>query len=148
MTTDASDPFSNQYRYTNQFGSSFTTQEPDLINNPLFADQFQGFQLDTANSPLLDILEFEPEIPFQGALQRSNPTPNQLATFRNQRQTIFNQFLATLDEQIRAGQAPSDRFADFIGEYDFGREFERFAPGQRAGGDVGRFAPPTRVFRR
>ena len=96
-------------------------------------------------NPFADFLETEPEIPYQGALGRANLTPNQLRTFRGQRQNIFNQFLSQLDEQMRAGQMPSARFSDFIGEFNFPREYQRFAPSDRSGAGISRFAPPTRV---
>jgi hypothetical protein len=96
-------------------------------------------------NPFADFVETEPDIPYQGALARANLTPNQLRTFRGQRQNIFNQFLSQLDEQMRAGQMPSARFSDFIGGFDFPREYQRFAPSDRSGAGISRFAPPTRV---
>lgn len=98
-------------------------------------------------NPFADFVETEPEIPYQGALSRANLTPNQLRTFRGQRQNIFNQFLSQLDEQMRAGQMPSARFSDFIGDFNFQREYQRFAPSDRPGSGIGRFAPPTRITR-
>jgi len=106
-------------------------------------------RLPSSQNPFGDFLEEEPEIPFQGALRRANLTPNQFATFRNQRQNIFNQFLAKLDDQLQQGVLPEDRFSDFVNQFDFTKEFQRFAPGQRAGGGLGGgfglFAPPRRL---
>ena len=94
-----------------------------------------------------DLLEEEPEIPFQGALSRAKLTPNQFQTFRNQRENIFKQFQAQLDAQLRQGILPTARFADFVGDFNFEREFERFAPSQRVGGGTRSFAAPIRYDR-
>ena len=81
--------------------------------------------LDPAFATLLEEL---PEIPYQGALQRADLTPNQRDFFRNRRQELFDQFQGVLDQQVRSGEVPSARFGDFIGNFDFGREFQQRAP--------------------
>jgi hypothetical protein len=98
-------------------------------------------------SPFADILETEPDIPFQGALQRGNLTPNQMRQFQNQRGEVFRQFQGLLDQQIRAGLTPDLRFADFMGNFNFGREAFRTPPGQRVGGGTSQFAPKTTFIR-
>ena len=100
------------------------------------------------DNPFADYLETEPDIPYQGALAKGNLTPNQYQTFRNQRNTIFGQFQAKLMEQFGQGLMPTERFGDFVGNFDFNKEFQRFAPGQRVGGGLGSFAPPVRFGRR
>ena len=100
------------------------------------------------DNPFGDYLETEPDIPYQGALAKGNLTPNQFQTFRNQRNTIFGQFQARLMAQFEQGQMPTERFTDFVGNFDFNKEFQRFAPGQRVGGGLGSFAAPVRFGRR
>jgi hypothetical protein len=104
--------------------------------------------LSFTDNPFIDFLEEEPDIAFQGALARGNLTPNQYQTFRNQRNTIYGQYQAKLMEQMQKGIMPTERFTDFIGNFDFGKEFQRFGPRQRTGGSIGRFAPPVRYERR
>ena len=96
------------------------------------------------DNPFADYLEIEPDIPYQGALSKANLTPNQYQTFRNQRNNIFGQLQAKWMEQFQQGLMPTERFTDFVGNFDFNKEFQRFQPSQRAGGNLGGFAPPVR----
>ena len=93
----------------------------------------------------LDLLEDEPGLAFQGALQRSNPTPNIFRQF--QQSNFMDQFLGLQEQRIRQGLSPDLRFADFMGNLDFGREAYRTPPGQRLGGGTSGFAPRTRFYR-
>lgn len=120
------DPF---FSFGTNFGSDITTTAS--IDNP-----FGG-----------ELLEQEPDIAFQGALQRSNPSPNLLRQFQGQRQSLFDQFEGLLERQIRGGELPSLRFADFIGNFNFGREAFRTPPSEREGGGTSQFAPPTQFLR-
>jgi len=101
--------------------------------DPFFAEEqhpFSGSAFDpsaletpqTAPNLFIDFLEEEPDIPFFGALGRSDPTPNQRDFFQNQRNNIFNQFQGILDQQIRAGELPSARFAEFVNQPNFFEE--------------------------
>lgn len=92
-----------------------------------------------------DLLEFEPEIPFQGALSRANLAPQLFRRFQGQRSRFFNQFLARQDEDIRAGLAPTERFADFINQPGFFQEqANQLSPSERFGfGSAQRFSPRT-----
>ena len=114
--------------------------------------QVDGGPSTFTDNPFADYLETEPDIPYQGAVAKANLTPNQFQTFRNQRNTIFGQFQARLMEQFQQGQMPTERWTDFSGNFDFNKEFQRFAPGQRAGGGLGgglgSFAAPVRFGRR
>ena len=129
------DPFADFRQQFNEGGGfgfgSFNLPAPGPTSNldPAFAD----------------LLEQQPEIPFQGALQRANLTPNQSEFFRNRRQESFNQFQGILDQQIRAGEVPSARFGDFIGNFDFGREFNQRAPSSQFGRST---ASPFQVLKR
>jgi hypothetical protein len=94
-----------------------------------------------------DLLELDPDLAFQGALQRNRPTPNLLQQFQGQRSQLFNQFQGLLDQQIRQGLVPNLRFGDFMGNFDFQRESFRTPPSERAGADVSQFRPRTEFFR-
>ena len=108
----------------NQF--SFFNPVPDsgfgTSGNP-----FAGF----TSNPFLDILEDERNIPFQASLRSQNLTPNQLEFFQNDRKNIFDRFDALLGQDILSGQSPNRRFTDFIGDFDFGQEFEQTPQSQR-----------------
>ncbi|MFQ6027856.1 MAG: hypothetical protein ACE5Q6_10230 [Dehalococcoidia bacterium] len=121
-------------------------ENPFLGENP-FSSFMDDAQTSLGSSdPFLDILEFEPNIAFQGALHRANLTPNLFRRFQSDRNRIFGQYQALLDEQIRAGMLPSARFADFIQNYDFQREAMNLSPSERFG-DISRFAPRTTFLR-
>lgn len=113
----------------------FTTRQPQ--------QQSQG---GNPFNPFLDFLEEERNIPFQTALRGSNPTPNQLEFFQNDRKNIFDRFDALLGQDILGGQTPNRRFTDFIGDFDFNREFQLTPQSQRPGGNQQRFNPRTRFI--
>lgn len=94
-----------------------------------------------------DILDLEPDVAFQGALQRSNPTPNLLRQFQNQRESLFSQFEGIQEQLIRQGQIPGVRFGDFLQNFSFERESFRAPPSDRPGGGTSQFAPRTQFFR-
>lgn len=129
MPTD--DPFFDWYSSQNpfRFDDSFALSTPSAPLPGPFGDLFA------------DVLEEEPEIPFQGALKRANLTPNQFQTFRNQREAITKQFQAQLDEQFRRGMLPTGTATDFFRNFDFGKEFQRFSPSQRIGSGSQRLSP-------
>ena len=92
-----------------------------------------------------DLLEFEPEIPFQGALSRANLAPQLFRRFQGQRSRFFGQFLARQDQDIRAGLAPTERVADFFNRPGFFQEEAfKLSPAERFGpGSAQRFSPRT-----
>lgn len=106
-------------------------------------DQSNG----SGNNPFLDFLEEERNFPFQAALRSQNLTPNQLQFFQKDRQNIFDRFDALLGQDILSGQTPSRKFTDFIGDFDFGREFQLTPQAQRPGGSQQRFNPRTAFLR-
>ena len=69
------------------------------FNNDFFAEQVGTTR--NINSPFGFLLDEEPEVPFQGALQRANLSPNLFRMFQGQRSNLFNQFQGLLDQQIR-----------------------------------------------
>lgn len=98
-------------------------------------------------NPFADFLEEERNFPFQAALRGQNLTPNQLQFFQNDRKNIFDRFDALLGQDILSGQVPNRRFTDFIGDFDFGREFQLTPQAQRPGGGQQRFNPRTTFLR-
>ena len=100
------------------FDTTPTDGQDDLFSNNIFSD----------------FLETNPEVPFQGALNRSNPTPNQQEFFQTpqQRSLLFNQFQGTLDQLLQAGQVPGvdDTFANFVNQPNFFQDQFRDRPGQ------------------
>jgi len=120
-------------------------QDPFFNFGPGFFDAPVS-PVSSLQSPFADLLEGEPEIAFQGALQRAGPTPNLFKQFQGQRNELFNQFQGLLDQQIRQGLTPNLRFADFIGNFDFGRQAFATPPSERPGGTSG-FMPRTSFVR-
>ena len=80
-------------------------------------------------------------IPFFGALERADLTPNARDFFKTRANQVFNRFQGKLDEAIRSGR-PDPRFVDFINDFDFQRAF------QDSPSFGGRSAPIQRVIRR
>ena len=110
--------------------------EGDFNNFFDSADPFSVFQSQNQNTgntsnAFSDIGEFEPDIPFFGAQERANLTPNQAEFFKTRRNEVFNRFQSVLDQQIRSGQAPTARFTDFVNDFDFDREFNQSGAAQR-----------------
>jgi hypothetical protein len=125
--------------------STFQSDPFFQFNNDFFNSQVGPVR--NIDSPFGFLLEEAPEIPFQGALQRANLSPNLLRMFEGQRSNLFNQFQGLLDQQIRQGMIPNLQFGDFMGNFDFGREAFRTPPGERIGGGTSRFAPRTQFLR-
>jgi hypothetical protein len=128
------DPF-EQFR-PNLTGDSFGDFTTDTSFAPQNSSGNQNF-----DSSIFDIFqEQNTQIPFQGALERFDPTPNQRSFFQNDRSNILDQFQAKFSQQLEAGQLPTAQFRPFINEFDFGQEFSRF-------GGQSNFAPRQRIIR-
>ena len=110
----------------------------DPYGNPLVG----GGTTSAPGGFLSDFLETQPEIPYSGAIYGRNLTPNQLQHFQGQRTNVFNQYLAQINSQVQQGMLPTDRFQDFLGGFDFNREY-----GKVFRGGMEQFAPPVRVLR-
>lgn len=91
-----------------------------------------------------DILEEQPRAAFFSFQDQFGPSPTQQNFFRNRFQQFHDQFLGTLGQQIRGGQAPTNRFTDFLGGLDFGQIFAQTDPFQRGGPSSALFSPRTR----
>ncbi len=124
-------------RLGSPFGGGFTFEQPTPLNQPRGLSFEQPTQL-AGQTPNVfqDFLEEEPNLAFQSALQRENLTPNQLQFFQNDRKRFFDRFEGLLGQQIQSGQVPNLRFADFIGDVDFNREFQLTPQNRRPGGVV------------
>ena len=107
--------------YFDQFKDSFFSQSPSM----------SGFS---------DILEEEPNLAFQGAVNRANMPFNQRQAAQKQRQEIFNRFqgLQRFDPKLR--------FTEYIDAFAFGRERFRTPLGQRGEGRSN-FNPRTSFIR-
>lgn len=94
----------------------------------------------------LDLLE-EPGFGQQAAFQSrvGGLRPNLQRFYRNQFSNIQNRYLGQLGGQITSGSAPTLRFQDFLGNFDFQNNFRSLPPGL-AGRNTGRFAPQIRSF--
>tara|TARA_R110001592_G_C12667762_1_gene703180 strand:+ start:106 stop:477 length:372 start_codon:yes stop_codon:yes gene_type:complete len=105
--------------YFDQFKDSFFSQSPSM----------SGFS---------DILEEEPNLAFQGAVNRANMPFNQRQAAQKQRQEIFNRFqgLQRFDPKLR--------FTEYMDAFDFGRERFRTPLSQREEG--GRTFSPRASF--
>tara|TARA_R110002033_G_scaffold92640_1_gene142057 strand:+ start:515 stop:886 length:372 start_codon:yes stop_codon:yes gene_type:complete len=107
--------------YFDQFKDSFFSQSPSM----------SGFS---------DILEEEPNLAFQGAVNKANMPFNHRQAAQKQRQEIFNRFqgLQRFDPKLR--------FTEYIDAFDFGRERFRTPLGQRGEGRSN-FNPRTSFIR-
>lgn len=65
--------------------------------------------------------------------------------FENRFSQFQNQFLGNLGQQILRGEDPTLRFADFVQDIDFNREFASTPPNLR-GSFASRFAPQARFI--
>jgi hypothetical protein len=161
MVYDPNDPFSiaqlsslsrqGANTFFNDAGFTFSAPDTSLATNPSFT-AYSGPDYPGPVSRLdpiwADYLEEDTEVPYYGALQRANPTPNQLAFFKNQRKDVFNQFLGEVDQIIRGGGVPDIRWADYLTgntpqNFSFQRNFRQMVPSTTQ-----LFAPRTSVHRR
>ena len=65
--------------------------------------------------------------------------------FRRRYSDLYNQFVASQAGELQEGRLPRQRFTDFLGEFDFERYFQSFAPRQR-GERPSAFVPRTRFL--
>jgi hypothetical protein len=91
------------------------------------------------------ILGEAPKTTFFSFQNQFGGAPTQRRHFQGQFQDIYNQYLGTLGQDIRQGQAPTRTFLDFMGNFNFSEQFGQIPPSIR-GGTTGRFAPPARFL--
>ena len=95
-----------------------------------------------------DFLE-EPGLGMEAAFFSQAPrfgrSQTQKQFYEGQFRRFQNQFLGSLGQQILGGETPTKRFADFVQNIDFDREFRSLPPTQRGAG-VSRFNPRTRFI--
>ena len=97
----------------------------------------------------LDFLEQEPRAAFfsdPGFLQQRQKSPRRKRFFENQFSNIHNQFLGALGAQIRGGETPTGRFTDFLGGFDFEREYAGMPPSLRGDFTMSLLNPKTRFL--
>jgi hypothetical protein len=117
-----------------------TTQGFGAFQPNTFFNQFdQNFFDKPSGFPgFEDFLEEEPDIAFQGAVNKANMPFNQRQAAQKQRQEIFNRFqgLQRFDPKLR--------FTEYMDAFDFGRERFRTPLSQR--GEGGRTFSPRASF--
>jgi hypothetical protein len=118
-----------------------TTQGFGAFQTDPFFNQFDtGFFNNPTSQDFSNFLEEEPNLAFQGAVNRANMPFNQRQAAQKQRQEIFNRFqgLQRFDPKLR--------FTEYIDAFDFGRERFRTPLGQRGEGRSN-FNPRTSFIR-
>ena len=98
------------------------------------------------DNPFAGFLDFEPEAAFFSFQPQFGQSQNQQRFFRNRFQEIHHEFLGRLGQQIRGGELPTERFTDFLGDFNFGERFASTAPSLRGGAPRSLFAPRTRFL--
>ena len=81
--------------------------------------------------------------------QPQNQTPNERRSFQDSFRDVHNQYLGQLGRQIFSGEDPTQRFRDFMGNFNFSNFFNQQSPNQRSGGfgdTKSLFSPPTRTI--
>ena len=92
-------------------------------------------------NPFLNYLEDRPEAAYFGQ-QGQWKSPNMKKYFQSQFGNIQNQYLGNLANWVTAGSTGApQKFTDFIGQYNWGQNYQEQGGGQR---DTGRFSPFTR----
>jgi hypothetical protein len=103
------------------------------------------YEWGSSDNPFGDFLEYNPNIAYQAHQGSFGQTPSSRNFFQNQFSNIHNQFLGQIGQQILGGQAPTARFTDFLGDFDFQKHAYGFTPGQR-GQSSARYTPRTRFI--
>ena len=101
-------------------------------------------------TPFLDVLEYQPEAAYYGMLGRQpRMGGRQERFFQNEFQNTYNRYLGNLANQIMSGEAPTQRFTDYLSQQNPMDQYRSMAPSLR--GDYCRtetFAPSTRFLYR
>ncbi len=95
-----------------------------------------------ADNPFLNFLNQEPEAGYF-SYQNQWKSPNQKKFFQSQFSNIQNQYMGQLGATIRGGGEPTQNWTDFLGQYDWGQQFQSQTPQQR-GIDTSRYNPFTK----
>jgi hypothetical protein len=98
------------------------------------------------NNPFIDYLEFEPRAAYYSSpasRQFTQGGEGQRRYFQNQFQDVYNEFLGALGSQIRSGQAPTMRWADYLDTVPFTERYAGLSP-EQAGRSRRRYSPSTR----
>jgi|TARA_R100000306_G_scaffold62174_1_gene67450 hypothetical protein len=98
------------------------------------------------NNPFMDFLETEPAAAYYsspGGQAFRGGSQGQQRYFQNQFQDIYNEFLGGLGQQIRAGQVPTMRWAEYLENVPFTERYAALSP-EQAGRSRRRYSPSTR----
>ena len=90
-------------------------------------------------------LEQQPRAAFLSAAAPFGTSPQRRRGFRNQFESVFDQYLAMIGQEARGGNVPTLRFTDFTSGLDFNRLF-REQPRFQRGENEDRFNPRTRFL--
>lgn len=92
------------------------------------------------------ILDEEPRAAYYSYGNQFGKSQNQRKYFEDAFDDIYNQFLGQLGGQVRQGQAPTMKFNDFLGDYNFDQQYRQMAPSTRYGQPQSTFAPRARFL--
>jgi hypothetical protein len=98
------------------------------------------------NNPFMDYLEYEPRAAYYSSpasRQFDQGGEGQRRYFQNQFQDVYNEFLGSLGSQIRAGQAPTMRWSEYLDAVPFTERYAALSP-EQAGRSRRRYSPSTR----
>ena len=95
------------------------------------------------NNPFAQFLEDQPEAGYF-SYQNQWRTPNQKRYFQSQFSDIQNRYMGQLGQMIRGGQDPNLQFMDFLGNFNWGQEFQQGASPAQRGQDTSRYNPWAR----
>ena len=102
-----------------------------------------------------DFLEDIPEAayysaaPFGAGPSAASPfgggyAPAQQRYWSGQYGNVANQYMGQMGRSLRAGQAPSMTFTDYLAQYPWTQRYSALSPAMRPGSTTSRFAPAVR----
>ncbi len=94
------------------------------------------------DNPFMGFLNDQPEAGYY-SYQNQWKSPNQKKYFQSQFSNIQNQYMGQLGQTIRGGGEPTQNWIDFLGQYDWNKQFQGLTP-QEKGTDTSRFNPFAR----
>ena len=101
----------------------------------------------TQGNPFLGFLEEEPKTAYFSYGNQFGGAPRSQRRekfFQNQFTDIYNQYLGRLGSQVRAGQAPEQKWNDYLGGFDFNKWYQEQVPFEERNPQQGRFVPETK----
>lgn len=120
-----------------------------MVVNP-----FAGWMGEQEN-PYMEVLQEAPEAAYYSYQDDFSSTPKQQQYYQNQFQNVYNQYLGSLGQSLKAGstgaeggpssikEALSPTFMDYLGNYDWTERYSALPPPMR-GDFTSQFNPRTR----